>query len=246
MEQSNGRPRHSRGSGFVQQAATPVLLVCAVAITLAAVKQAFWTAPPPGPPPGFSVANAESYQLDARDWEAVREAAMLVGLPGAPIKVAEFLDLECPFCKLFHEALRVLRDDLGEELAYYVVHSPITTRHPHALSGARAAECADSENRLWEFLDAVFSEHSLVGAQPWSEFAKQAGIADVDAFERCAGEERPLSRVEQGLELVRQHGIRGTPTVVINGWVIHPTPYENLAAVVDSVRNQRGTFAPSR
>jgi len=36
-----------------------------------------------------------------------------------------------------------------------------------------------------------------------------------------------------------------TFAMVINGWVIRPTPYGNLQNVVDSIRNQRGTFAPS-
>ena len=237
--------RNSKGFGSAQGAATLVLVLCAVAISVSAVKQAFITPETPAVNPGFSATFAESIHLDSADWQAIKESALMVGHRSAPVEVAQFIDLECPFCQRFHSAIRSLRDELGDDLVYYVVHSPIPTIHPHALPGARAAECADAQGRLWEFLDAVFSEHSSIGVRSWVSFAEHAGVKDLGTFDSCATGDGPVPRVDRGLELGNRVGIRGTPSVVINGWLVRPTPYDNLPEVVDSIRYERGHFAPS-
>ncbi|TAK58141.1 hypothetical protein EPO17_00200, partial [Patescibacteria group bacterium] len=36
----------------------------------------------------------------------VTEADHILGNPSAPIKIVEFSDLECPFCKMFHPTMK--------------------------------------------------------------------------------------------------------------------------------------------
>jgi len=67
------------------------------------------------------------------------------GNPNAPIKIVEYSDFECPFCKRFHDTMNEVMDKYGDsgEVAWVFRQFPLEQLHPvKAQAVAVASECA--------------------------------------------------------------------------------------------------------
>ncbi len=93
----------------------------------------------------------------------ITAADHLTGNPDAPIKILEYSDLECPFCKQFHETMIEIMTEYGPtgKVAWAYRHFPLSI-HPQAIPDAEAAECIgalNGEAAFWDFITQVFAAH---------------------------------------------------------------------------------------
>lgn len=72
-------------------------------------------------------------------WTKLLDAGVSIGDTAAPIKLIEFGDFECPFCRHADSTYGLLRQKLGARFAIVFVHFPLAM-HRFALPAARAAE----------------------------------------------------------------------------------------------------------
>lgn len=83
----------------------------------------------------------------------------IVGNINAKIVIVEYSDLDCPFCKSFHNTMhRVVKESNGD-VAWVYRHYPITQLHPNAYQKAEATECAweqGGNTAFWKYADKVF------------------------------------------------------------------------------------------
>lgn len=83
------------------------------------------------------------------------------GNPNASVKLIEYSDYECPYCKSFHPTAQRLMTEYEGQIAWVYRHFPLDRIHPNARPAAIASECiADlaGEDAFWEFTDMVFAE----------------------------------------------------------------------------------------
>lgn len=85
----------------------------------------------------------------------------ILGNPGAPVKLVEFSDFECPFCKRFHRTMKRLMDEYGKDgkVAWVYRHFPLDSLHSKARKEAQAAECANElggNEAFWAYSDRLF------------------------------------------------------------------------------------------
>lgn len=188
-----------------------VLLTCsALVIATVVVKREFFAKA------AGTAVTAPPEQLT--EWSEISQAGRLLGRVGAPLTIVEFSDLECPFCKRFHEGnLRVARARFGDSLALRYVHFTIPG-HRFAEPAAIAAECAGEQSRFGEMLDAIYASQDSLGLRSWSSYAVEAGVADSSAFRECVAGRRWLDTIKAGKTLGERVRVAGTPTLVINGW----------------------------
>jgi protein-disulfide isomerase len=79
----------------------------------------------------------------------------------APVKIVEYSDLECPFCKRFHTTLQeIMKSSYGTEnkVAWVFREFPLAQLHPKAVKEAEAAECVaelGGNEAYWKFIDKV-------------------------------------------------------------------------------------------
>ena len=68
----------------------------------------------------------------------------ILGNPAAPVKVIEYADLECPYCKDFETTMHQVMDYYGTsgKVAWVYRPFPLTSIHSKAPEEAQAAECA--------------------------------------------------------------------------------------------------------
>ena len=169
------------------------------------------------------------------DWNGLSTIGVRNGPVDAPVTIVEFSDLECPFCRRFHETANRATGRYGNQVSRLFIHYPLPS-HRFARPAARAAECAAGEDRFHAFVHAVFESQDSLGLKSWVAYAKDAGVIDTSAFLRCTMDTVSIPRIEQGLRAGKTYDIKGTPTVLVNGWRFASPPTESeLIQVVDSI-----------
>jgi len=174
----------------------------------------------------------------------------ILGDPDAPVKLIEFSDFECPFCKSFHQSLARVMDEYGKDgrVAWVYRHFPIDELHSKARKEAQAAECANElggNRAFWAYADKIFAatpSNNRLDLSLLPKFAEEIGL-DRSNFETClSGDARGgkyAAHIEADVQDASAAGGTGTPyTVVmtrdgrtfpING----AQPYSVVKSVID-------------
>lgn len=85
----------------------------------------------------------------------------------------------------------------------------------------------------------LFMQRDSLGVKPWRRFAEEAGVGDLDGFEACVAlPADSFPRIARGREVGERTGVRGTPTVWINGTVTR-TDLASLRKAVADARSQK-------
>jgi len=133
------------------------------------------------------------------------------GASDAPITVVEYGDFECPFCAAAAPVLRQLIEGSGGRVRLVYRHFPVFTKHPFALTAALASEAAG--DRFWAMHDLMYANQDRLTDADLTAYAQAVGAGDVvgEAAQRF----RPA--VENDYTMAAAEGVRGTPTLFVNG-----------------------------
>jgi protein-disulfide isomerase len=176
------------------------------------------------------------------EWQEILPASRRMGSSDAAVTIVEFSDLECPFCRRFHAALKSAMSEDSTDIAVAFVHYPLT-QHRFARPAARALECAIAQGRTRAMLDVLFDGHDSLGLKPWTSFARDAGVGDTLAFNRCARATEQMAIVDAGVSMGARFHVTATPTVLINGWRYNVPPTE--AILVTDIKAIRAGRPPA-
>ncbi len=136
------------------------------------------------------------------------------GPENAKITILEYSDLECPYCKIFHQSMLQLMKDHPNDIRWVFRHSPIPELHPNAPAIASAAECAGKQGKFWEFTDVAFKGDPTDGGMNLADLpthAQEAGVADIAAFQSCVAENGFTDKIQKDIDDGLKAGLQGTP-----------------------------------
>ena len=88
--------------------------------------------------------------------------------------------------------------------------------HKYAARAAMAALAADAQGNFWEFHDRLFADFNSINDQKIKDIARELGYKTAE-FENQMADSRILSRIRQDMQDGTAAGVRGTPTVFVNG-----------------------------
>ena len=150
----------------------------------------------------------------------------VLGDPRAPVKVVEFSDFECPFCKRVHPTLQRLMNEYGEtgKVALVYRHFPLDALHKKARKEAQASECANElggNRAFWAYADRLFEitpSNDGLDLSLLPKLAKDIGL-DRGKFETClSGDARGgkyADHIEADVQDAIASGGEGTPYIVV-------------------------------
>jgi protein-disulfide isomerase len=164
----------------------------------------------------------------------------------APVKVVVYSDFLCPHCRNVAHALdRYLQQSADRVAVYYKFYpldgdcNPNLSMHPGACWLAYGAVCAHEQNQFWPYHDKVFTlEHRPPAIAPNRGVVESVAGAlklDVAAFRTCLDSPRTKARVTSDVEEGAGFGIKGTPTLFVNGRRL-AQPGEFTAAVDEEAK----------
>jgi NhaA family Na+:H+ antiporter len=132
------------------------------------------------------------------------------------VTVVIYADYLCPYCRRLRRVMKRLRQTLGERLRYVFRHFPNERAHPGAEFIARAAEAAAKQDRFWEMHDWLYEQEPPITQQQLLDFARALGL-DIERFNHDLPRNETRRRVNEDLTEGQRNGVRGTPTVFIDG-----------------------------
>lgn len=131
------------------------------------------------------------------------------------VTVVDFVDFECPFCRLTHTELKPLLAERSAKLRVVRKHVPLRM-HPHAMDAAKAACCAESLGKGEEMAEALFSaEPAELTREGCEKLATQQGL-DAARFHACVDDPATEARIEKDREAFRASQGQGLPTIWVD------------------------------
>jgi protein-disulfide isomerase len=132
------------------------------------------------------------------------------------LTLLEYGDFECPYCRAAVPVLDKVRSELGSRLVFVFRHFPLADVHPFALAAAVAAEGAAVQGQFWPMHDKLFEGEQPHLTQP--DIRRYAEEIGVDPTKVTWPHTRFLEdRVEADFNSGVRSGVRGTPTLFVNG-----------------------------
>jgi protein-disulfide isomerase len=164
-----------------------------------------------------------------------------LGPEDAPVVIVEFSDYVCPYCgKFYLETLPQILETYPDQVKF--VHRDYLLMGDASYPALIAAGCALEQDKYWEMNDLLFSiyeglelsqmDHSKPpegrGSNPFqdkysdeqlTEYAQAIGL-DMDAFQNCVAEERPVDEITRDFKTAKDLGIWSIPVYIIKKQVI--------------------------
>ncbi len=136
--------------------------------------------------------------------------------PTGQVTVVDFVDYECPFCRMTHETLSPVLAEHAADIRLVRRQVPLRTIHPHAMDAAKAACCGEKLGIDKAMTEALFTapveELTPTGCE---KLAVKSG-ADAAAFRACFADPAIAARVEAEIGEFKAAGGRSLPTVWID------------------------------
>lgn len=154
------------------------------------------------------------------------------GNKNAKITIVEFTDIQCPFCSRFHDTMKQVMAKYPNDVRWVLKHFPLESIHPYAKKAAMATECANEQNKFWEYTDKLYANQDSLNEQYLSKAAGELKL-DIKKFDACLKSDKYANKVSGDLQQGQTYGVRGTPGSFINGKTIPgAVPFEQIEAMI--------------
>ncbi|MBX4198718.1 DsbA family protein [Candidatus Parcubacteria bacterium] len=169
----------------------------------------------------------------------------MLGDANAPITIVEYSDLECPFCKVFHDTMHQVLATYAGKVNWVYRHFPIAQLHSKAPMESEASECAADQGgntAFWSYIDKIFAttgSNNTLDPAELPRIAQGLGL-DVTQFNKCLTNGTHGKEITDDVTAAINAGAQGTPysviimgdkQIVVNG----AEPYESVKAKIDSL-----------
>jgi len=160
------------------------------------------------------------------------------GAADAPVTIVLFTDFQCPYCaKIVPQLNEVLEKNKGKVKLVFK-NFPLNT-HQFARKAAAAALAAGKQGKFWELHDRLFQNYNRLNDQVVQEQAQQLGL-DMQKFNKDMNDPQIMQAINQDYQDGAKAGVRGTPTIYVNGSLLRNTNLEGFQAAIDKELEKRG------
>lgn len=179
----------------------------------------------------------------------VSEDDHILGSINAPVKIVEFSDLECPFCKRFHTTMQQVVKEYDGKVAWVYRHFPLDNLHSKARKEAEATECAaelGGNDAFWAYTDRLFEvtpSNNGLNLDDLPGIAEAIGL-NREKFQECLDSGRYKNRIASDLADATNSGGQGTPYSIViaaNGKksvIPGALPFESVKGIIDKALSE--------
>ncbi|MEF9475888.1 MAG: DsbA family protein [Candidatus Mariimomonas ferrooxydans] len=185
--------------------------------------------------------TAAALQRPAVDYNKVYNmpvgTSAIKGNKNAPITVVEFSDFQCPYCARFAPTINEVLKAYPNEVKFVYKDFPLSF-HKQAKNAAKAARAAGEQGKFWEMHDLIFEKYSTVNEVMFKEFATKLNL-DMNKFLADFNSNKYDNLIQQDINLGRQAGVTGTPTLYMNGKRMQRRSFDDFKQAIDAILNQK-------
>ena len=137
------------------------------------------------------------------------------GPENAPVTIVVFSDFQCPYCSKLEPLVEQVRLNHPEQVKVVFKNYPLRS-HQYARYAALASLAAHKQGKFWQFHDQLFANQQKLSPQLVQNLAVALGL-DLSLFDKDLKSPQITAQLNRDITDARDVGVRGTPTVFING-----------------------------
>lgn len=155
----------------------------------------------------------------------------MMGDPNAPVKIVEYSDFQCAYCRRHAEETEpLIVEQYVETGKVHLTYVPYgfagngAWPTPESGQAANAAFCAGEQGKFWEYHDLVFANQ---GGEASGALTNQLLISlaedlnlDMGQFRSCFNDKKYADQIQAGIDQGNAAEVSGTPSFLINGKLI--------------------------
>jgi len=195
----------------------------------------------------LNVDSIDDRQALKRESLILRQDDHIYGDPNALIKIIEYAEVECQYCKQLHPVLiRIINENPGEVALVYR-HYPLPV-HPKSVTEALALECMaefGGASLFWNFLGRLFyvtPSNNNIDLSILPSLAQEFGIEEM-RFNECLQSDRHRARIRQDVESARVKNVSTVPHLFIthpSGEILEFKKVPSYRALTQSIEALKG------
>ena len=164
-----------------------------------------------------------------------------VGDPNAKVKIIEYSDFQCPYCKHFTDQTEQLLLDayVATGKVYFEYHTFGQFIGEESLRAGEAAYCAGDQEKFWQMHDLIFANQNGENVGNFSDkkltaFAQKIGL-DMTTFNECFTNNKYKDKVLQDGVDGKAAGVQATPSFLVNGKLLEGAqPFDAFKKEIDA------------
>jgi predicted DsbA family dithiol-disulfide isomerase/uncharacterized membrane protein len=138
----------------------------------------------------------------------------LARTPKGAVTIVDFVDFECPFCRMTHAELKPMVEAHRDRIRLVRLQVPLRS-HPHALDAAHAACCGERMGKGDAMADALFAAPvDQLTPEGCEKIAEKLGLP-LEAYRSCISDPSIGARIEQDRAEFNAAGGYALPTLWI-------------------------------
>lgn len=225
------------------------ILIAAVVVGGALVFAALYKggAAPAAGNAGNGAAAVTSTSMTAQQAMTLGPRDAILGNASATVTLIEYGDYQCPYCGEFFSQTEpeIIQNYVNTGKVRFVFRD-FAFLGPESTAAAEAAQCAEDQNKLWPYHDALYSAKVADDANGGQEddgffstaellkLGQQVGLT-MSTFTSCVENNTDANIVAQEKGAAAAAGINSTPSFIINGqMLVGAEPYSTFQQTLDS------------
>ena len=171
----------------------------------------------------FLTKSSDQAPADSTQLSEVKTGAGTSG-----VTLIEYGDFQCPACGQYYPIVKQIKAKYGDQITFQFRNLPLNEIHPHAVLAARSAMAADKQGKFWEYHDLLYENQSA-----WTNLSDPTEVFDgyaerlnlnIDQFRTDRASDEVNNIVQADRAEAQRLGFTSTPTFVLDGQQLDPTP----------------------
>lgn len=155
------------------------------------------------------------------------------GKATAPVTVVMFADFQCSACARMHPVLRRVLAEYGDKVRFVVRNFPLENVHENAFRAALAAGAANAQAKFFEYVEVLYQNQDKLDEASLKKYALDLGL-NAKQFELDFSSAKTAAVVKKDMDDGNAYGIKGTPTIYVNGVKVRQLSAENFREAIEA------------
>jgi protein-disulfide isomerase len=166
-------------------------------------------------------------------------ASELAETPKGKVTIIDFVDFECPWCRMTHETFSPIMEPVHDRIRVVRKQVPLPM-HPNAMDAARAACCGEKLGKGDAMADALFKAEDLTPGG-CEHIAEALGLS-LEPYRQCVKDPSTDARIQADRATFKAAKGHGLPTIWIGDQKIEGAqPGENMRRALDAALARAGS-----
>ena len=198
---------------------------------------------PAGIPPKVFLASSKTNKIQAISIsfsvEINTKGAPFIGPEDAPVVIVAFSDFECPYCSKVGALLDEVVTQYPDKIKIVFKQFPLSF-HKKAQPAATASLAAHNQGKFWQYHDLLYENQkrftaakTVKDADPIFVELAQSLQLDINKFNKERKSRITMKTMQRDIKDGRKIGVRGTPSIYINGRKLQNRSLKELQQMVE-------------